>query len=243
MSHNHYTRSSDQALSTSSDDQDPLGLLRRIHSAWPENEFYFNQLWHYITGNPNSGETSISSYRLSDTPSTSQNGFESYVDDSESTATLIPVENVANSLEVEQNIALVVVEGFPSPSTIRRLAIQYGIPRELLIGHLGLEKVQNSVRSCYELPALISRRENLVHVRLVSLWRTSPHIRKSRVNAKKRKTVQDAIRRHEKELFEGKYGSTRVRRVHLHDSQHFTIEQVVSFCFLQIGNRSQYTCM
>lgn len=29
-----------------------------------------------------------------------------------------------------------------------------------------------------------------------------------------------------------KYQSTRVRRVHLHDSQHFTIEQMVSFCII-----------
>ena len=126
-----------------------------------------------------------------------------------------------------------VLEGFPSPECIAALANRYRVRPELLIGHLGLEHMQTSKNCSHTLPTVPSRRRNIVHIHLITLGHfASSHIPDHTVKelVKKRSLVNDEVNNYQKRLFtDRRFGETRYRKIHIHNSQFFSFEQMISF--------------
>ncbi|KAJ4154993.1 hypothetical protein LMH87_000261 [Akanthomyces muscarius] len=191
--------------------------LEKLCQTSPDSDFYLRQLLAYVNNTPDIRNTARISVLESQQAVDLARGFPS----------------------------LVIVGGHLAPSTIVQLTHKYNLRPELFLGHLEIERVQNRFRTSYELPALPSQRKNIIHVRLVSLWRSPSQAAAypAYLSAATRQRADESCLRQEKLLFENlKSGSTRFRKVHLHSSRNFSLEQVVSFCLLpmQVGERQSW---
>lgn len=150
-------------------------------------------------------------------------------DSTNDTPAICPVE--FNSRGDEPRVC--VLEGFPSPECIAALANRYRVRPELLIGHLDLEHMTTSKHCSQMLPTVPSRRRNIVHIHLITLGRFSPSSISNRTMeelVKKRLIVNEEVNTYQERLFtDRRFGETRYRRVHIHNSQFFSFEQMVSF--------------
>ncbi|OTA54713.1 hypothetical protein K449DRAFT_197145 [Hypoxylon sp. EC38] len=185
--------------------------VERLGQMVPESAFYFRQLLNVI--------------RRDIISPLSVNSFE-----------VQPVDGVPSLHKVafapqSRRSTLVVVEGHISPTTLCELGNQFKVRPEFFLGHLDCERVLNRFRTSFEIPALPSRRDNLVHVRLISLWRAEPEsIDPSNLKMSDRSVADNKCKKYERDLLESdRYGTTRFRRVHMHNSKYFSVEQMVSF--------------
>ncbi|KAI0182111.1 hypothetical protein GGR52DRAFT_67797 [Hypoxylon sp. FL1284] len=210
--------------------------IRRLCQSRPETAFYFQQLLNYINTNSDlphgSAIPGIRAFHI----------YESRVQDTTTTATTRLKQVDFPPVDVDPGTwdpSLVVVQGHLCPEAVVELALLCNLP-QFFLGFLELERVRLKFRNSYELPALPSRRGNIVNIRLVSLWRfNSPRSRDYlpvNVEPGERREADRACREYEKQLFEQyQAGATRFRKVHLHDSKHFTVEQSVSLCVVPGG--------
>ncbi|KAI1500560.1 hypothetical protein F5X99DRAFT_429367 [Biscogniauxia marginata] len=119
---------------------------------------------------------------------------------------------------------VVVLEGFPSPWCIALLGSKWPIRPEFFIGHLPLNDGGH-----YELPTLPSLHDNLARVHYVTLVKPLLDYRDTYYISRRRSDLTALCLRQEKRLVKDrKYGETRFRRVNLHDSQLYSIEQTIS---------------
>lgn len=134
---------------------------------------------------------------------------------------------------------IAVLEGFPDPGCISALGAKENIRPELFIGHLGFSRHPGSTQRYFELPALPSDRSNTIHVRLITMGQVIDADTRLKSHAASRIRADEKCVQFEKQLFEKKqYGTTRFRKVHLHNSQVFSVEQVVSFSVTQRKTQS-----
>lgn len=133
--------------------------------------------------------------------------------------------------------SIAVLEGFPSPECINTIGAREMVRPELFIGHLDFSRSLSSSQRFFELPSLPSDRSNIVHVRLLALGTTMVGEGTLKSHAHNRIQADEKCLAFENQLFRGKqYGATRFRKVHLHNSQIFSLEEMVSFSVTQQEN-------
>ncbi|KID60290.1 hypothetical protein MBR_10408, partial [Metarhizium brunneum ARSEF 3297] len=138
----------------------------------------------------------------------------------------IPEKNVTQT----QAPCLITIEGLPSPSCVAYLGSKYGLRPEYWLGHLSLGRQSPTHDKFFELPALPSRRGNIVQVLIPFLGRRTGSSYATHVSAIERLQAQQKLEEWDRHLFQNKkFGATRLRKLHLHSSQYFSIEQLVSF--------------
>lgn len=131
---------------------------------------------------------------------------------------------------------IVVLEGFPSPECISAIGANETVRPEVFIGHLDFSRSSTSPQRFFELPSLPSDRQNIVHIRLMTMGRTMLGDSRLKSQAENRLKANERCAAFERQLFQGRqYGATRFRKVHLHNSQVFTVEQMVSFSVSKCG--------
>lgn len=132
---------------------------------------------------------------------------------------------------------IVVLDGFPSPQCISAIGAKEMVRPELFIGHLDFTCNRSPYRKFFELPSVPSDRRNVIHVRLISMAQTMTGDTKVKSLAQSRSQANTKCTDIEHQLFSKKqYGAPRFRKVHLHNSQTFSVEQLVSFSVTQRGN-------
>lgn len=138
---------------------------------------------------------------------------------------------------VRNNPSIAVLEGFPSPECINAIGAQEKVRPELFIGHLDFSRSLHSSRRFFELPSLPSDRGDVVHVRLLALATTFREEASLKSYAHERIRADEKCFDFENQLFrEKQYGATRFRKMHLHNSHIFSLEQMVSFSVTQLEN-------
>ncbi|KAI1362815.1 hypothetical protein F5Y08DRAFT_354918 [Xylaria arbuscula] len=127
---------------------------------------------------------------------------------------------------------IIILEGFPSPSSIALLGTKWQIRPEFFISHLPVTH-----GSLYEIPSPLYLRNNLVRVHFVSLFKSMFDRSVTFSITKQRSELEQLCKKQEKELIgDRKYGATRFRRVNLHDSQVSSIEQTISMTVAEGAN-------
>lgn len=135
---------------------------------------------------------------------------------------------------VRQHPCIAILEGFPSPECISTMGANDLIRSELFIGHLNFSRCASLSQRFFDLPSLPSDRSNVIHVRLVTLGQTATGETRLASYAQNRKLAEQRCLDFEKQLFrEKQYGSTRFRKVHLHNTQTLSVEQMISFTVTQ----------
>lgn len=146
-------------------------------------------------------------------------------------------KEIASGSTRRKNPSIVVLEGFPSPECINAVGAQEKVRPELFIGHLDFSRSTHSSRRFFELPSLPSDRSDVVHVRLLALATTFRDEASLKSYAHQRVQADEKCLAFENQLFRGKqYGATRFRKMHLHNSHIFSLEQMVSFSVTQREN-------
>lgn len=136
-----------------------------------------------------------------------------------------------------KNPFIAVLEGFPSPECISIIGANEMVRPELFIGHLDFSRSLSSSQRFFELPSLPSDCSNIIHIRLLTLGTTMVRETALKSHAHNRIQSDEKGVAFEHQLFRGKqYGATRFRKVHLHNSQIFSLEQMVSFSVTQREN-------
>ncbi|KXX77254.1 hypothetical protein MMYC01_204945 [Madurella mycetomatis] len=137
---------------------------------------------------------------------------------------------------------LTVVEGLLAPESIGTLGEMYQIRPEFFIDHLELSNDTHAAKAWkgYELPNLPSRRDNIIHVRFMSMLQVSSEAHPfSTVPARRlerRIKLENKRRAYEQRLFDLRhYGATRIRALHVHTERWLTVEQLVSFSVKREG--------
>ncbi|KAJ5528252.1 hypothetical protein N7513_012411 [Penicillium frequentans] len=129
-----------------------------------------------------------------------------------------------------------VLQGFPHPDCIAFLGAEFAVRPEFFIEHLPLSLKPSAKDSVPELPTLPSRQDNVVRVHFSRLLKPlSPY--SSRVSAQtslhmrqKRAELEDLRLNYEKSLVNHRmYGATHVRKVVVHDSDMYSVEEMLSF--------------
>ena len=132
---------------------------------------------------------------------------------------------------------IVVLDGFPSPQCISAIGAKELVRPELFIGHLDFTRDRSSSRRFFELPSVPSGRRNVIHVRLISMAQAMTGDTNFKSLAQSRTQADKKCTDIERELFNKKqYGAPRFRKIHLHDSRTFSVEQLVSFSITQREN-------
>jgi hypothetical protein len=153
-----------------------------------------------------------------------------------------PIHSDADLHDAQVNPRITFVAGFPSPENLAEVGLHYEVRPELFITHLEtninddylddppLADGLGSTMSFFELPQLPSSLTSVVNVRLVTLGRARDHHEPKIPNSEARKKVERKTREYQSKQFKDElYGSTRFRKVHMHNSQYFSVEQMVSF--------------
>lgn len=186
---------------------------------------YFYQLIDYLQSD------STSESRMSPVPSaillraSSHSVHQPYAPTTQTWGLDIPEKNVTQT----QAPCLITIEGLPSPSCVAYLGSKYGVRPEYWLGHLNLGRRDPTHDAFFELPALPSRRGNVVHVLIPFLGRRTGSSYATHVSARERLEAQQKLEEWDRGLFQNKkFGATRLRQLHLHSSQYFSIEQLVS---------------
>ena len=199
---------------------DPYILyIQQCYKSWPASKFYIKQLERYLCSRKPGDVQTPKLFEIH--PEKDQPYFQ-------------PVE-----LECDSRISkLALVEGLPSPKCLTRLGGRFYPRPELLLGHLEIERVDIQDRTSYELPTLPSRRDNIHHVKFITLARTrDPHPSAAASTGERARADQQCLL-HEKRLLDnGRSGYTRIRKVNVHNTRYFSIEQTVSFTIIsRTGN-------
>jgi len=134
------------------------------------------------------------------------------------------------------------VAGFPSPENLAEVGVHYNVRPELFITHLEtnihddyligptLASGTQAPMSFFELPQLPSSLTSVVNIRLATLCRSRDHREPTLPSSEERQEVERRTQEYQDQQFETEqYGSTRFRKVHMHNSQYFSVEQMVSF--------------
>ncbi len=138
----------------------------------------------------------------------------------------VPEKNVAEI----QTPCLITIEGLPSPSCVAYIGSKYRLRPEYWLGNLSLGRQSLNQGDFFELPNLPSRRGNVVQVSIPILGRRTGSTYVTHISAVERLQAKQKIEDWDRQLFHGKkFGSTRLRKLHMHNSQFFSIEQLVSF--------------
>ena len=142
--------------------------------------------------------------------------------------------NLTNTVSPRQppQVTITVLEGFPSPDCIASLGSRLSLRPELFLGHLDPYRKLSprDLKSYYKPPALPSLQDNVVHVQFINLVRSLTESGAAEVSAKRRVEWQNSCRRSEVDLFsERKFGVARFRRIHIHNPNFFSAEQMLSF--------------
>ena len=133
--------------------------------------------------------------------------------------------------------SIAILEGFPSPECISAIGANELVRPEIFIGHLDFSRTKSPSQRFFELPSLPSDRGNIIHVRLVTLGQAIFADTKLKSHAQSRIQADERCLDYESSLFNVKqYGATRFRKIHLHSSRIFSVEQMVSFSVAQRGN-------
>lgn len=198
--------------------------IKSCFSLQPDSAPYYKQLLEYIEPGVSNGSLSLQSPRYYELKKCiSPSGVHS-----------VFTEITAGSPCVFPQI--IVLEGFPSPECISALGAHRMLRPELFIGHLDFASSTSSSKRFFELPSLPSDRKSIIHTRLITLGQTFMKEAKLTSHAQVRIEAYERCKAFEDQLFRGRqYGSTRFRKVHLHNSQFFSVEQMVSFSVTQNG--------
>ncbi len=146
-----------------------------------------------------------------------------------------------------RRLYITVVEGFLAPETIRILGDMYQTRPEFFIDHLepGYGYGTGISTGRYELPNLPSRRDNIIHVRFMSMLHIPGEpeqpFSSSLASRFEQRTLLESRRcRYEQRLFKHRhYGATRFRALHVHKERRLTVEQMVSFSVTREGKNWQ----
>ena len=138
---------------------------------------------------------------------------------------------------------ITVVEGFLAPETIGILGDMYQTRPEFFIDHLepGYGYGTGTSTGQYELPNLPSKRDNIIHVRFMSMLHIPGEpeqpFSSSLASRFEQRTLLESRRcRYEQRLFQHRhYGATRFRALHVHRERRLTVEQMVSFSVKREG--------
>lgn len=188
-------------------------LIDNLISKFPDSEFYLHNLRRYI-----------------DVPTCDSPQSVLCLSHSAEGGLIQSEETPGHSNPSQKTPCLAIVEGFPSPEVINHLGAKYQLRPEVFLGHLEFERVLSQTITSFELPTLSSYRDNVVHVRLATLGRTSRDFSLRKTISSRQAKANDHARQIEKSLFEEKrYGATRYRKVNIHNSRYFSIEQMVTF--------------
>ncbi|KAK0730146.1 hypothetical protein B0H67DRAFT_478187 [Lasiosphaeris hirsuta] len=160
-----------------------------------------------------------------------------------------------------QQSHITVAEGFLAPETIGILGEMYHTRPEFFIDHLApgicpYGSDMSTRMGRYELPNLPSKRENIIHVRFMSMLRMpskggwaaqaaekaahAAHAFSSSLASRfeRRKLLENKHCSYDQRLFNNRhYGATRFRALHLHKDQWLTVEQMVSFSVKREGDK------
>lgn len=131
---------------------------------------------------------------------------------------------------------LCILRGCVSPVHISELAYTFHLNPAFLVGHLGTTIARTSAGTWPTYPPLPSQRNGMGHIRFLILGcDTGPTDRYdfSRM-PQRRRACGDSRERHDWGLqSQHQFGETRVRDVHMHNPRYFSVEQLVSFCFVR----------
>ncbi|KAI1391823.1 uncharacterized protein F4822DRAFT_106251 [Hypoxylon trugodes] len=135
---------------------------------------------------------------------------------------------------------IVMLEGFPSPDAVLQLAYRWNLRPEFFIGHIFGS--QNSQRGFYSIPTLPSRQENIIRIHFSSLVKSLAEGTGLASYLEKKSEVEEACRQYEKRLLSGdRYGVTRYREIHQHDTYYCSVEHITSFTV--VVNKSSWVAV
>lgn len=135
---------------------------------------------------------------------------------------------------------IVMLEGFPSPSAVLDLAQRWWLRPEFFIEHIFGS--QNNQRGFYSIPTLPSRQENIIRIHFSSLVKSLVEGSSLTSYLGKRSEVEEACQQYEKQLLNGnRYGVTRYRDIHQHDTYYCSVEHVTSFTV--VPNKSPWVAV
>lgn len=209
-------------------DDDAATYSRLVHQCFfshPASSSYYKQLLDYLASDVSQGSSVLQAPRYFDLEKrdTSLRGMKVF-------------KEVASG-SVRNHPSIAVLEGFPSPECINAIGAQEKVRPELFIGHLDFSRSPHSSRRFFELPSLPCDRSDVVHVRLLTLATNFTGEASLKSYAQERIQADEKCFAFENQLFRGKqYGATRFRKMHLHNSQIFSLEQMVSFSVTQWEN-------
>ncbi|EAQ85331.1 predicted protein [Chaetomium globosum CBS 148.51] len=148
---------------------------------------------------------------------------------------------------------LTVVEGLLAPESVGILGEMYQTRPEFFIDHLAFDSCGYGSDSRPgggrdQLPNLPSKRDNIIHVRFMSMLKISGNAQTvqpaqrfsaSLTSRFERRTSLEAKRSaYDRRLFQHKhYGATRFRALHVHKEEWLTVEQMVSFSVKREGDK------
>lgn len=163
-------------------------------------------------------------------------------------ATQAPGTNAQRMRPASQS-HLTVVEGLLAPESIGILGEMYQTRPEFFIDHLELNNdrhTPNVGKGWCGLPNLPSRRDNIIHVRFMSMLQVSsdahPFATTPTGRSDRRIKLEGKRRVYEQRLFDRRhYGATRIRALHVHTERWLTVEQLVSFSVRREGKNWQGT--
>lgn len=121
---------------------------------------------------------------------------------------------------------LVTIEGFPSPDCVAYIGHKYALRPEYWLGNL------NPLVHCsfFELPNLPSRRHNVVQIAIPVIGKGSMPSYYQYISAESRRGDQLKLHSYNYNIKRDRsFGSTRIRKLHSHDPQRFSVEHLVSF--------------
>ena len=203
-------------------------IIKACYRRFPESFHYYQQLIEYL-GSP--GENRVASplqipkvFVNRDCCDDQIPYFPFRLQNGDSTSTVSPQQ--------PPQVTITVLEGFPSPDCIASLGSRLSLRPELFLGNLDPYRKQSprDLKSYYKLPALPSLQDNVVHVQVIRMVRSLTESGPAEVSAKRRIEWQNSCRQREMDLFKGrKYGLARFRRIHIHNPNFFSAEQMVSF--------------
>lgn len=138
----------------------------------------------------------------------------------------IPISDVSRT----ENPCIVLVEGLPSPSSVAELGTKHNVRPEFWLGHLGLDRQSATPEPSFELPNLPSRRDNIVRVTIPIIGRRTGGFSPLNLSTVERQQARERHESWERQILQdNKYGATRIRKIHIHNSRYFSIEQLVSY--------------
>ncbi|KAF2463447.1 uncharacterized protein BDR25DRAFT_383717 [Lindgomyces ingoldianus] len=193
LNEDHELRNLGSQESDASELQQYCQYLKQKFGILSSSASYYNQLENSLRGSGRSGFQDVKCVEL-----TPLNGKGSDI-----TSAICPVRFGSPNNDPK----VCILEGFPSPGCLAALANRYDVRPELFIGHLGPQQCQSYGSRWHTLPTVPTRRQNIVHIHMVSLGRfttTKVRINTEEKLLKRRAIVDQAIHAYQQRLFEQK---------------------------------------